>query len=64
MPSTYARPDRQVRSALEANRSRIYVFRPNALDGKDELFADQANLAATTRALLGYWSCRGMTKAN
>jgi methyl-accepting chemotaxis protein len=51
---------RQVRSALEANRSLlgIYVaFEPNALDGKDELFADQANLGSNDKGRFSiYWS--------
>ena len=51
---------RQVRSALEANRSLlgIYVaFEPNALDGKDELFADQENLGSNSNGRFSiYWS--------
>ncbi|MFP6799296.1 MAG: methyl-accepting chemotaxis protein [Pseudomonas sp.] len=51
---------RQVRSALEANRSLlgIYVaFEPNALDGKDELFADQENLGSNDKGRFSiYWS--------
>jgi methyl-accepting chemotaxis protein len=51
---------RQVRSALEANRSLLgiyVVFEPNALDGKDELFADQANLGSNDNGRFSiYWS--------
>uniref|UniRef100_UPI0030DA9AAF methyl-accepting chemotaxis protein n=2 Tax=unclassified Pseudomonas TaxID=196821 RepID=UPI0030DA9AAF len=51
---------RQVRSALEANRSLlgIYVaFEPNALDGKDDLFADQENLGSNDKGRFSiYWS--------
>ena len=51
---------RQVRSALEANRSLlgVYVaFEPNALDGKDELFADQAELGSNDKGRFSlYWS--------
>ena len=51
---------RQVRSALEANRSLlgIYVaFEPNALDGKDELFTDQANLGSNDKGRYSiYWA--------
>ncbi|WP_420875008.1 hypothetical protein [Pseudomonas anguilliseptica] len=51
---------RQVRSALEANRSLlgIYVaFEPNALDGKDDLFADQENLGSNDKGRFSiYWA--------
>ena len=51
---------RQIRSALEANRSLlgIYaVFEPNALDGKDELFVDQDNLGSNDKGRFSiYWS--------
>lgn len=51
---------RQVRSALKANRSLLgiyVVFEPNALDGKDELFADQANLGSNDKGRFSiYWS--------
>ena len=51
---------RQVRSALQANRSLlgIYVaFEANALDGKDELFTDQENLSSNDKGRFAlYWS--------
>jgi methyl-accepting chemotaxis protein len=51
---------RQVRSALQANRSLlgIYVtFEPNALDGKDELFIDLENLGSNDQGRFAlYWS--------
>ena len=51
---------RQVRSALEANRSLlgVYVaFEPNALDGKDELFADQESLGSNDKGRFSiYWA--------
>ncbi|WP_339079075.1 methyl-accepting chemotaxis protein [Pseudomonas sp. TMP9] len=51
---------RHVRSALEGNRSLlgVYVaFEPNALDGKDELFPDQANLGSNDKGRFSvYWS--------
>ena len=51
---------RQVRSALEANRSLlgIYVaFEPNALDGKDDLFTDQENLGSNDKGRFSiYWA--------
>ncbi|WP_298188924.1 methyl-accepting chemotaxis protein [uncultured Pseudomonas sp.] len=51
---------RQVHSALEANPSLlgIYVaFEPNALDGKDELFVDQASLGSNDKGRFSiYWS--------
>ncbi|HZX17400.1 MAG TPA: methyl-accepting chemotaxis protein [Pseudomonas sp.] len=51
---------RQVRSALEANRSLLgiyVVFEPNALDGKDELFTDQENLGSNDKGRFSiYWA--------
>ena len=51
---------RQIRSALEANRSLlgIYVaFDTNALDGKDELFVDQEALGSNDKGRFSvYWS--------
>jgi len=51
---------RQVRSALENNRSLLgvyAVFEPNALDGKDELFADQAELGSNDKGRFSiYWA--------
>ncbi|HEX5841426.1 MAG TPA: methyl-accepting chemotaxis protein [Pseudomonas sp.] len=51
---------RQVRSALEGNRSLlgIYVaFEPNGLDGKDELFLDQDNLGSNDQGRFAvYWA--------
>ncbi len=51
---------RHVRSALEGNRSLlgVYVaFEPNALDGKDELFPDQAELGSNDKGRFSvYWS--------
>ena len=67
---------RQVRSALENNRSLlgVYVaFEPNALDGKDELFADQAELGSNDKGRFSiYWAqgdngelvAESMTEAN
>lgn len=51
---------RQLRSALDGNRSLlgIYVaFEPNALDGKDELFLDEAALGSNQKGRFSvYWS--------
>ena len=51
---------RQVRSALEANRSLLgiyVVFEPNALDGKDDLFTDQENLGSNEKGRFSiYWA--------
>jgi methyl-accepting chemotaxis protein len=51
---------RQVRTSLEANPSLLglyLVFEPNALDGKDELFADQPNLGSNDAGRFSlYWS--------
>lgn len=51
---------RQIRSALEGNRSLlgIYVaFNTNALDGKDELFIDQEALGSNDKGRFSvYWS--------
>jgi len=51
---------RHVRSALEANRSLLgiyVVFEPNALDGKDDLFADQENLGSNEKGRFSiYWA--------
>ncbi|NQD93927.1 methyl-accepting chemotaxis protein, partial [Pseudomonas sp. CrR25] len=51
---------RQVRSSLEANPSLLglyLVFEPNALDGKDELFAEQAELGSNDQGRFSlYWS--------
>ncbi|MBS7691281.1 methyl-accepting chemotaxis protein [Pseudomonas lalucatii] len=51
---------RQVRSSLEANPALLglyLVFEPNALDGKDELFADQAELGSNDRGRFSlYWA--------
>nr|WP_068827867.1 methyl-accepting chemotaxis protein [Pseudomonas sp. BMS12] len=51
---------RQVRSALDANPNLLglyLVFEPNALDGKDELFADQAELGSNEKGRFSlYWS--------
>ena len=51
---------RQVKSALEANRSLlgIYVaFEPNALDGKDELFVDQEAIGSNDKGRFSlYWA--------
>jgi methyl-accepting chemotaxis protein len=51
---------RQVRSALEANRSLLgiyVVFEPNALDGKDDLFTDQENLGSNDKGRFSiYWA--------
>ncbi|CAD5109407.1 methyl-accepting chemotaxis protein [Zestomonas carbonaria] len=51
---------RQVRTALEANPSLLglyVVFEPNALDGKDELFADQGELGSNDKGRFAlYWS--------
>jgi methyl-accepting chemotaxis protein len=50
----------QVRSALENNRSLLgvyAVFEPNGLDGKDELFIDQASLGSNDKGRFAlYWS--------
>lgn len=52
--------NRQVNSALKANRSLLgiyVVFEPNALDGKDELFLDQVNLGSNDKGRFSiYWS--------
>ena len=51
---------RQVRSSLEANPSLLglyLVFEPDALDGKDELFADQAELGNNEAGRFAlYWA--------
>ena len=51
---------RQVRSSLEANPSLLglyLVFEPNALDGKDELFAEQAELGSNDQGRFSlYWA--------
>ncbi|UTW07929.1 methyl-accepting chemotaxis protein [Pseudomonas benzenivorans] len=51
---------RQVRSSLEANPALLglyLVFEPNALDGKDELFADQPDLGSNDHGRFSlYWS--------
>ncbi|MDG1582695.1 methyl-accepting chemotaxis protein [Pseudomonas sp. GOM6] len=51
---------RQVRTALEGNPELLglyLVFEPNALDGKDELFADQAELGSNEKGRFAlYWS--------
>ncbi|MEX6503715.1 methyl-accepting chemotaxis protein [Pseudomonas sp. 25A3E] len=51
---------RQVRSSLEANPSLLglyLVFEPNALDGKDELFTEQAELGSNEQGRFAlYWS--------
>lgn len=51
---------RQIRSALEANRSLLgiyVVFDTNALDGKDELFIDQEALGSNDKGRFSiYWS--------
>lgn len=51
---------RQVRTSLEANPGLLglyLVFEPNALDGKDELFADQAELGSNEVGRFAlYWS--------
>ncbi|HBX54034.1 MAG TPA: chemotaxis protein [Pseudomonas sp.] len=51
---------RQVRSSLEANPSLLglyVVFEPNALDGKDELFVDQAELGSNDNGRFSlYWA--------
>ncbi|TWC28094.1 methyl-accepting chemotaxis sensory transducer with Cache sensor [Pseudomonas sp. SJZ079] len=51
---------RQVRNSLEANPSLLglyLVFEPNALDGKDELFADQTDLGSNAQGRFSlYWS--------
>jgi methyl-accepting chemotaxis protein len=51
---------RQVRDSLEANPSLLglyLVFEPNALDGKDELFADQTDLGSNALGRFAlYWS--------
>ncbi len=51
---------RQVRSSLAANPSLLglyVVFEPNALDGKDELFVDQAELGSNDQGRFSlYWS--------
>jgi methyl-accepting chemotaxis protein len=50
----------QIRSALENNRSLLgvyAVFEPNALDGKDELFIDQASLGSNDKGRFAlYWA--------
>ena len=51
---------RQVRSSLEANPALLglyLVFEPNALDGKDELFADQPDLGSNDAGRFAlYWA--------
>ena len=51
---------RQVKSALQANPELLglsLVFEPNGLDGKDELFADQAALGSNEKGRYAlYWS--------
>jgi methyl-accepting chemotaxis protein len=51
---------RQVRTSLEANPALLglyLVFEPNALDGKDELFADQAELGSNDAGRFSlYWA--------
>ncbi len=51
---------RQVKSALQANPDLLglsLVFEDNALDGKDELFADQAELGSNDKGRFAlYWS--------
>ncbi|CAE6919946.1 Methyl-accepting chemotaxis protein McpU [Pseudomonas marincola] len=51
---------RQVRNSLEANPSILglyLVFEPNALDGKDELFAEQTELGSNDKGRFSlYWS--------
>ncbi|MBD9440446.1 methyl-accepting chemotaxis protein [Pseudomonas sp. PDM04] len=51
---------RQVKSALQANPDLLglsLVFEPNALDGKDELFAEQAELGSNDKGRFAlYWS--------
>ena len=51
---------RQVKSALQANPELLglsLVFEPNALDGKDELFAEQAELGSNDKGRFAlYWS--------
>ena len=51
---------RQVRSSLEANPTLLglyLVFEPDALDGKDELFADQAELGSNDAGRFSlYWA--------
>ncbi|WPC03259.1 methyl-accepting chemotaxis protein [Pseudomonas benzenivorans] len=51
---------RQVRSSLEANPALLglyLVFEPNALDGKDELFAEQAELGSNDQGRFSlYWA--------
>ncbi|WP_103102945.1 methyl-accepting chemotaxis protein [Pseudomonas sp. LFM046] len=51
---------RQVRTSLEANPEILglyLVFEPNALDGKDELFAGQAELGSNDKGRFSlYWS--------
>src|SRR5690606_20872880 len=51
---------RQVRTSLEANAALLglyLVFEPNALDGKDELFADQPDLGSNDRGRFAlYWA--------
>ncbi|HLA31873.1 MAG TPA: methyl-accepting chemotaxis protein [Pseudomonas sp.] len=52
--------NRQVRSALQANRSLLGIylaFEPNGLDGKDELFLDQDNLGSNDKGRFAvYWA--------
>lgn len=51
---------RQVRSSLEANPALLglyLVFEPNALDGKDDLFAEQPDLGSNDRGRFAlYWA--------
>ncbi|XHF39325.1 methyl-accepting chemotaxis protein [Metapseudomonas boanensis] len=51
---------RQVRTSLEANPDILglyLVFEPNALDGKDELFVDQAELGSNDKGRFAlYWA--------
>ncbi|WP_350446340.1 methyl-accepting chemotaxis protein [Pseudomonas solani] len=51
---------RQVKTSLEANPNLLglyLVFEPNALDGKDELFIDQAELGSNDKGRFSlYWS--------
>jgi methyl-accepting chemotaxis protein len=51
---------RQVRSSLEANPSLLglyLVFEPNGLDGKDELFTEQAELGSNDQGRFSlYWA--------
>nr|WP_010483886.1 methyl-accepting chemotaxis protein [Pseudomonas sp. S9] len=51
---------RQVRTSLEANPAILglyLIFEPNALDGKDELFSDQAELGSNEKGRFSlYWS--------